>query len=478
MASYNYDLIIQGVKISLIHNETDKDHVYNPQKKEKLTIKIGSETFDYESSEFNSKHPEIKLPQFTNLNLAKWFSAHKLLFPTVVSRDEESKFSEIQDFCKSKGVNLQEAISLLPKVTDLRKVKEKVNQDAELTGWYKNLVDDADIQTIDKKLKALAVIAVMLSLKTSDPQSFYHSNIPTDKKANKKYIDAALDKFSKGKIKIGVSDRVTDTGTPAEYIQNLDTVFVSSSFSILSLQDRGIVVHEFFHAYQDLMKGETSRRSMEAEAHQKSSEYFLHELGVSKTTSREQVKTMVKQHLSQFAELFPEYHAFWVAYDRFTNDSKLAEDESTLKRILELNECFAVLDERNLGQFIQSSLGQLVNTANANPLSSKQIQTTAIGSAKSEKKRYLDELKAIMKAHPKLYYTEKDGREAMNKIYFYFSQALLEFTLTQYPNLLTDRNLQQGFRLTPTRSQYYDLLKEVVDLQPFSQIYVKWDGIQ
>jgi len=64
----------------------------------------------------------------------------------------------------------------------------------------------------------------------------------------------------------------------------------------------------------------------------------------------------------------------------------------------------------------------------------------------------------------------------------YILYTILGFALTRYHTLLLGGGTSQGggkrgIDLEPTRTQNYDLFKEAIDLELFSKLYQKWNGI-
>lgn len=249
-----YSIQIDGKKVDIVHNDMNSDGVV--QTSEPVGLSVDTFSLGYHTQPFEDLRNKLGLPIFENLPIAKWYAAHGTFFKEGMSAGAEKQYSSIVDFCIKNKIDLVEVNRLTLKML---KSSQKLN------GW------EGKKYPVDVVLKAMSVIAIVLSLKN---HPFYKAKIDDQLPNNKIVVDTVLALLREGKLKM--SGQRPIAGPIAEYRIRTDEIAMYKVPDMADAIERAIIVHELYHFYTDYRRAKkVSVQKMEGWAYLTGMNYLV-----------------------------------------------------------------------------------------------------------------------------------------------------------------------------------------------------------
>ncbi len=252
-----YSFSVNGAEITLYHDDVNQNGIFESHA-EKLTLQVGDAFCTYGEEKYKQFHERFHLPDFNQLSIARWHSAHQALFLQPASSDDESALESLREFCLHHKVNFYEAVSLSLKIKT---------------------------QTKGDRLNALAIVSLLMSIQKQGDGDFYSAKNVAGEMENKWFIDEVLAKISEGKLGVysAALEQMGFTLVQFEYRPSNNAIKIDTNLTIDVTQPSTTfsLLHELYHFFQDLRKMHLSVQDLEKSAYVKGAEYALYEAGLT-----------------------------------------------------------------------------------------------------------------------------------------------------------------------------------------------------
>lgn len=251
--------------------------------------------------------PSARLPKPSSSNVqrgsANWPEAKKRIFPLDASSEEEKAFSLIEKFCREKKVDLNETVDLAFKMHGV---------------------------SVREKLDALTITSFILSLQKEGDKGFYRDN--------KLFIDTILEKIRAGKLKIKDGrKKAAELGGSGNYNSGENAIFFMRDMDPSSPVSQGLVIHELYHLYQDILRERPSMSGAEFQAYLRQGKYLLAAAGLTPESDPKAVEEFVARHFEKLNKGEPTVPAIWVAFhQKAGREAPLSEWTRKLKDAIEV----------------------------------------------------------------------------------------------------------------------------------------------
>lgn len=232
-----FSLTVGSDKFTFVHQDKKPNGIVDGDEKVDVTVEP-KRPFE----------PQSLFPKFTGLPINKWRSAHESLIGAQTGVNSEKTFTAITQLAIDKKVDLDAAKKLAQAMIDASQIGPT----------------HFDGTAANRRLTAYYVAVVALSLK----------NKPFYKGGDVQFADKTIEAIGQGKLKIG--QPLEKPGGSYE-----KGVFSLGSIDPQNPTNRGYVVHELFHLYEDLQPGKLSIRDSENGAYAAEARHSIAEGGLS-----------------------------------------------------------------------------------------------------------------------------------------------------------------------------------------------------
>lgn len=242
-----YPLSIAGQNIEIFHRDLNGDGIVQPDR-EPLALKVGDIFIDAKTPAFEKYRAELRLPDFSGLEIRRWHRRHQELFSGGAGRAEEGRFLEIQAYGK-----------------DGRLAMDQV--------W--DLAMALDPRSTEEKLDSLFIASFLLALQGGKENSFYLAPTSGATNSNKDIIDSSVAQIRKNRLKIR-REPPNRAGVLMTYDDIRNRLEIPPGLRLgLDTFSKGLLLHELVHFHQDIHKARLSAVDAEVEAYLKEAEYSL-----------------------------------------------------------------------------------------------------------------------------------------------------------------------------------------------------------
>ncbi len=461
---------VSGETITCVHKDLNDNNLVDTS--ESLECKTSQSIFSQFNSDFQSRY---HLPDLKNINLQNWKDAHKSLFPKGATLKQEERLTNIQEFSRIHGIQLNEVLKLGFHIFLNSSAREGANSDFVLS----------------ERLDALFLSSILMSL-YKNPQSQFIPN-------NAAFPQIPLNIIAGGKLKLQESppalSEQSNTLPTIRYLEAQDIFYTTIPLDKYSPYLKTTTVEALVRILQDSQKREGNFQNLEIEAYESAGRYLLGEYGFDSTDqTSDNLASFLNNNFGKGLIQTPLVQGIWLVFHKL-HSSNAIQDKSlqNLKTAIDLDylgrefwkEANSRAHERmiqNFNKIIVQASSQMVSVEFILGEFKKQSEKLAKNSENS-----IRDLKQFYETHQ----TVDPHNEPLKVKIFQalFDLLLKNYQQTLYLNILQiiQGEMKKGRQMNPLQlspklslnnPSHQKILKPLLELSPTSHLWITLSGIE